>query len=114
MASNFAPEAPKGCVLCRFSRRSRICRRNRPAGAPKALLGGIRGGGARPGSPALRKYRAIRRVCLLGPWPQIGARSLNCPEPPPGHLGHARALARQAPRIARSTDWRIADWSARF
>eukprot|EP00969_Alexandrium_andersonii_P110173 4861356-Alexandrium_andersonii.AAC.1 len=34
-ASRFIPEALEGCVLCRFSRRRRICRGNRSVGAPE-------------------------------------------------------------------------------
>eukprot|EP00969_Alexandrium_andersonii_P372304 15481427-Alexandrium_andersonii.AAC.1 len=43
---NIVPEAPKGCVPRRFWRRCRICRRNGPAGAPEALLGGRFSGGS--------------------------------------------------------------------
>eukprot|EP00969_Alexandrium_andersonii_P080778 3560844-Alexandrium_andersonii.AAC.1 len=46
MASKLTPEAPEGCVLCRFSHRCQIRRRNGPAGVPEALLGGFRRGGA--------------------------------------------------------------------
>eukprot|EP00969_Alexandrium_andersonii_P181868 8037235-Alexandrium_andersonii.AAC.1 len=40
MASKSVPEALEGCVLRRFPRSCRICRRNELAGAPEALLRG--------------------------------------------------------------------------
>eukprot|EP00969_Alexandrium_andersonii_P186556 8242027-Alexandrium_andersonii.AAC.1 len=48
MTSTLVSEALEGCVLSAVSRRSRIHRRTWPAGAPEALLGGVRGGGAFP------------------------------------------------------------------
>eukprot|EP00969_Alexandrium_andersonii_P002746 119147-Alexandrium_andersonii.AAC.1 len=58
-ASKSAPDALEGWILCRCAR-CRICRRNRPAGAPEALLRGVRGDGAPPlGSPMLRNGMSI-------------------------------------------------------
>eukprot|EP00969_Alexandrium_andersonii_P320779 14174987-Alexandrium_andersonii.AAC.1 len=57
MASTLVPEARKGCILRRFPRTCRICRRSLPTGAPEALLGGSLG--RRQGGP-LFGYRSNR------------------------------------------------------